>query len=416
MGVARWRFAGREAGSEVHALKVLMVIERYLPIWGGAENQLRQLCPNLLDAGCDITIMTRRWSENMPQSETIDGVPVKRVGLPIKGLAGTVCFVLALLWQLLRQGRKFDVIHSHGAAALGALCSLAARLSGSRNMSKIATAGRIPKLRGNLVGRVLLFLFKRSDAVVCLSHEIYDELMAIGIAPDRIAWIPNSVDVARFKPGLADARLRWRRARGFGESDLVVVFCGRLVARKGPDVLLEAWQPLTERHPNVRLLLLGDGRDQPDSIVDRLHQIVARWPVQDVIFEGAVDKPEDYLAVADIFVLPSFKEGAPNALLEAMAAGLATVSSKIGGVEDLVADGETGLMFPAGDASALTKTLSGLIEDRKRRNEIGAAARRHVMDQFSVAAIAQCYIDAYKLLMDNRRVGANICDPAAKKI
>lgn len=393
-----------------------MVIERYFPIWGGAENQLRQLCPKLFDAGCEITIMTRRWSKNMPHTETIDGVLVKRVGLPIEGRIGAACFALTLLWRLLRQRRKLDVIHSHGAAALGAVCSLAARLSGSRNMAKIATAGRIPELRRSLAGRLLLFLFKRSDAVVCLSREIYDELTAIGIAPDRIACIPNPVDAARFKPAPADARARWRRARGFGESDLVVVFAGRLVARKGPDVLLDAWRPVAERFPSARLLILGSGSGQPDSIEDGLHETVARRRIRGVVFEGAVREPEAYLAVADIFVLPSFREGAPNALLEAMAAGLATVSSRIGGVEDLVADGETGLMFPAGDTHALTEALSGLMEDPKRRRDIGTASRRHAMDNFSVSTIAQRYIDAYKLLVDNRRVSASLRTPASTKI
>lgn len=393
-----------------------MVIERYLPIWGGAENQLRQLCPKLFDAGCEITIMTRRWSKNMPETETIDGVLVKRVGLPIQGRIGAACFALTLLWRLLQQRRKPDVIHSHGAAALGALCSLAARLSGSRNMAKIATAGRITELRESLAGRLMLFLLKRSDAIVCLSHEIYDELMAIGIAPDRIACIPNSVDAARFKPGSADIRTRWRLARGFGDSDLVVVFAGRLVARKGPDVLLEAWRPVTERYPSARLLILGSGNDQPDSIEDRLHEMVAQRKIRGVVFEGAVSEPEAYLAVADIFVLPSFREGAPNALLEAMTAGLPTVSSRIGGVEDLVVDGETGLMFPAGDARALTEALSGLIENPKRRRDIGTASRRHAMDNWSVAVIAHRYIDAYKMLIDNRRVNASMHAPASTKI
>jgi len=262
----------------------------------------------------------------------------------------------------------------------------------------------------------MLFLLKRSDAIVCLSHEIYDELMAIGIAPDRIACIPNSVDAARFKPGSADIRTRWRLARGFGDSDLVVVFAGRLVARKGPDVLLEAWRPVTERYPSARLLILGSGNDQPDSIEDRLHEMVAQRKIRGVVFEGAVSEPEAYLAVADIFVLPSFREGAPNALLEAMTAGLPTVSSRIGGVEDLVVDGETGLMFPAGDARALTEALSGLIENPKRRRDIGTASRRHAMDNWSVAVIAHRYIDAYKMLIDNRRVNASMHAPASTKI
>ena len=181
-------------------------------------------------------------------------------------------------------------------------------------------------------------------------------------------------------------------------------------------MLLKAWRPLTERYPNARLLILGSGRDQPDSVEEDLREMVVQRRIRGVSFEGAVGKPEDYLAAADIFVLPSFEEGSPNALLEAMAAGLATVSSKIGGVEDLLAEGETGLMFPAGDAPALTDALSRLMENSQWRHDIGAASRRHVADNFSVALIAQCYIDAYRRLVDNRRVSAGMCDPASTKI
>lgn len=392
-----------------------MVIERYLPVWGGAENQLRQLCPRLVDAGCEMTIVTRRWSRNMAVTELIDGVPVRRVGLPLKGWFGTAYFVLALFWYLLREGPRFEVIHSHGAAMLGALCRVAATLTGLRNMAKITTAGRISKLSGSLPGRLTLALFKRSDAIVCLSREIYDEISAINVTPDRIACIPNAVVVERFKPGSAESRRQWRHEHGFGEQDPVIVFSGRLVSRKGPDVLLEAWRHTVDRHPDAQLLLLGSGRDQPDSIEHRLRRTVEETSLRNVAFEGSVDAPEDYLAIADVFVLPSFREGFPNALLEAMAAGLATVSSRIGGVVDLVTDGETGLMFPTGDATALAKGLISLVEDPKRRREIGLKARSHVVENYSIETITQRYVCAYRSLVENRRVDEGIRYTASRK-
>ena len=124
-------------------MKVLMVIERYSPIWGGAENQLRELCLHLVQNACEVSVVTRRWEWGMPARDLVDGVPVRRVGLSLGNIHGSLAFAVALFWYLLKHGRKTDIIHSHGAAALGGLCTLAARLTGSRCVAKIATAGRI---------------------------------------------------------------------------------------------------------------------------------------------------------------------------------------------------------------------------------------------------------------------------------
>ncbi len=98
-----------------------------------------------------------------------------------------------------------------------------------------------------------------------------------------------------------------------------------------------------------------------------------------------------------------------------MAAGLATVSSRIGGVVDLVNDGETGLMFPTGDATALAKGLISLVEDPKRRREIGLKARSHVVENYSIEIITQRYVCAYRSLVENRRVDEGIRYTASRK-
>lgn len=397
-------------------MKVLMVIERYSPIWGGAENQLQQLCSHLVRNGCDVSVVTRRWESNMPSRDLVDGVPVRRVGLMFSSIGGNLAFSAALFWYLLRHGRNTDIIHSHGAAVLGGLCTLAARLTGSRCVVKIATAGRIPKLEGTVLGRSVLALFKRADFIVCLSEEIRVELGQIGVSENRIVRLPNAVDTDRFQPFSPERRRDWRRDRGIRVRDPLVVFSGRLVPRKGAGVLLEAWPQVTARHPDAQLVLLGDGRGQADSVEEALRRKVEHEGIANVTFGGATGRPEDFLGAADVLVLPSFKEGFPNALLEAMAAGMATVSSRIGGVVDLVVDGDTGLVVPPGDADALADCISFLLASPGVRREMGERARSQVLETYTCSKIFAKYHMIYSLLERVEPVSDGSGDPTIKKI
>lgn len=382
-------------------MKVLMVIDRYFPIWGGAENQLRQLSKRLLDLGCHVTVVTRRWKESMLSRDCIDGIPVVRVGWPGTSLIATLGYILSLMYYLLRKRKAINVIHTHGAAALGALGSFAARITGLPNIAKIATAGRIPELTVNLPGQLILNLLKSSYAIICMSEEIRRELIAINTSPQRIVYITNGVDVNRFQPAPESKRHEWRIARGFSSDTPIAVFSGRLVPRKGIDVLVAAWHQVADLHPSAQLFILGSGADQPDSIENQVKSEVIEKGITNVTFVKDSPAIESYLNIADIFVFPSRKEGLPNALLEAMASGLATISSDIGGVVDLIKDDETGLLFPYGDVEALSDHIIELLNDPYKQKRLGARARQHVLSHYSFKQIAQQYIELYMDVMNS---------------
>lgn len=381
-------------------MKVLMLIDRYAPIWGGAENQLRQLSQRLASMGCNITIVTRRWKKEYASVSRIDGIPVVRIGTPGFGLFPTVVYGFALFSFLLNKYPRIDIVHTHGAAALGAVGWLAARITHARNVSKIATAGRIPLLQKNLPGRMILSIFKSSDAIVCMSEEINEELISIGVSSSKILKIPNAVDINRFKRLSDDERKKWRRERGFGENDPVILFSGRFVYRKGLDILIRIWPSIVASFPTTRLILLGSGDNQPDSIENNIVDKIHREQIVNVHIEGETNSPESYLGVADIFAFPSRKEGFPNALLEAMAAGLAVVGFNIGGVTDLVQDGRTGLLASTENASEFRDKLIYLLGKPSEKKMIGDAARRHVEHNFPFETISRRYFHAYKKLTE----------------
>lgn len=372
--------------------KILMVTERYLPVWGGAENQLRQLIPYLVEAGHSVTIVTRRWRRNMAKSERIDGVPLVRLGIPGANPIATLVFVFHLFVYLLLSGRRYDCYHSHGVVKMGVLCRIGTWVTGAKNVAKIATAGKVKPLQEKALGRLMLKIFKQSDAVVCMTEEIRRELELVGLEEQRVACIPNGVDCNKFRrENDEEKRQLFRRNLGMPESAKVVLFTGRLVRRKGVDILVEAWGQLEKSTTGLYLLILGSGTDQDDSVEAELKKLKNTLGLNRLIFLGASDSPELFLANSDIFVFPSRQEGFPNALMEAMAAELAVIVTRIGGNVDLVDENENGFFFEKDNVQELIVCVKNNYLNNGELRRIGLAARKKMMETYSFDFVSGYY-------------------------
>ena len=376
-------------------MRVLMLTERYYPIWGGAENQLRQLIPRLVYHGCRVEVVTRRWKRNMPRYDFVDNIPVFRIGLPGYGTASTLLFVLSLICFLISRGRGADIIHSHGAVAMGVVGKVASTLNGNKNIAKIASAGRISSLKSKIFGRLLINLFRKSDGIICMTNEIYNELKSIRIPSKSIYHIPNAVDTKRFYCLSGKEHSELKTKIGFGQHNPVFIFSGRIIRGKGLRLLLESWPMIIDYEPNARLIIIGSGIGQSNSIEYLLKRKVTIEELKNIYFLGETELPETFLSIADIFLFPSRKEGFPNALLEAMACGIAIIASDIGGVTELISDGKTGILFPAGDRKILVEKIIYLLKNPMIKNKIGKQARKHVLDCYPFDKIAKRYFETY---------------------
>jgi glycosyltransferase involved in cell wall biosynthesis len=157
-----------------------------------------------------------------------------------------------------------------------------------------------------------------------------------------------------------------------------VIAVGRLSAEKGHAKLLEAFQPLAARFPDWELVIHGEGSERP-----RLEQLAAHLGVGErVTLPGWSKDVESVLREADLFVLPSRYEGFPNALLEAMAAGVASISFDCdSGPREIIRNGIDGLLVPPGDVTALTQAMASLMSDEANRRQLASQARS-VVERF----------------------------------
>jgi glycosyltransferase involved in cell wall biosynthesis len=231
------------------------------------------------------------------------------------------------------------------------------------------------------------------QAVVAISEGVRAMLIASGVDPARIHLVPSGVEAERFALG-AGARAAARARHAIDPDAFVLVAVGALETRKGHDVLLDAIALRAD--PRVHVLVAGEGALRAD-LEARRHALGLDERVR---FLGRVDDVPTLLAAADALVMPSRQEGLGVAALEAMAAGLPVVASRVGGLPDAVTDGVTGFLVPAEDPRALAAAIDRLAGDPALARRLGAEAAAAVRARFTMAAMAEATHAVYRNVMD----------------
>ena len=226
-----------------------------------------------------------------------------------------------------------------------------------------------------------------ADRVVCVSHSLRDSAISMGVVSEDKAVVlaggsGNGVDASgRFDPSAhASARDEVRAAWGVDEQTVVAGFVGRLANEKGIRELVQAAALLAETAPSLRIALVGDV-DERDPVGRGLLEQIAASP--NLIRVQATPLIERAYAGFDLLVLPTYREGLPNVLLEAAAMALPVVATRVTGCVDVVRDGETGLLVSARDGAALAAAIGRYVADPELRLRHGAAARALVSERFA---------------------------------
>ncbi|CAN5870420.1 hypothetical protein BH23ACT10_BH23ACT10_36600 [soil metagenome] len=284
------------------------------------------------------------------------------------------------------RARGVAAVDAHGVAAQ--LWGLAgARLAGVPRRvvtvhSEYGAEQGAGSLRGVAYETVLRTTRLTATDWIAVSPGVRDDLTRLGLPAQRITIVRSGVDAARtpLPPG---RRAAARRDLGYHPDHLVTAVVGRLHDGKGHRVLLEAFAAVAERLPQLRLLLVGDGPERTN-----LQRLTDRLGLTDrVAFTGFRTDIAHLLALADGFCLPTDRsEGLPYALLEAAAAGLPAIATRLGAVPAVFTDGENALLVAPGDRAALARALLEL-RDPALRGRLGTAARTMARRQLSVAAM-----------------------------
>ncbi|HKY54944.1 MAG TPA: glycosyltransferase family 4 protein [Anaerolineales bacterium] len=300
------------------------------------------------------------------------------------------------LWRLLVLliRERFDVVETftHDSNLLGLPFAWLTRVP-----VRIAThRGKIeafPRWRQVLHG--VLINIGIAQTLIAVSDQTRKQAIEEGIWESRITVIPNAV-----KPldtSLVN-RTAARKDLGLNEDDIFLLSIGRLTYQKGHEFLIQAMSKVVSRFPNAKAGICGDGPLRPQLEA----QIREARLSNHVKLLGAWEDISPLLASAEIFILPSRWEGLSRALMEAMAAGLPVIASKVDGIKDLITDGMNGLLVPSEDAEALAKSILQLIDNAEMRKRIAAAGQAHVLQVHSMEDMCRKYYDLMLGLLQQR--------------
>ena len=315
-------------------------------------------------------------------SRDLDRNGIPHYVLHRKGLEAAV---FRRLFAVIRNN-GIDVVHTHHFTQLF-FAALPARLAGARI---IHTEHEFFSYREATMARTLLGpLLRLCERMTVVGPGVADYFTGtLGIPRDRIAVIPNGVDLAAFD---ADRELA-RRDLGLEAEEMVLGTVGRLEPEKDQATLIDVFQRIRRTYPRSRLLIAGTG-----SLSEQLHAHAVRVGAADrTLFLGYRRDVARLLAAMDVFVLPSLREGLPISLIEAMAARRAVVASDIGSVKDLIRDRENGLVAPAGDTAAFTAAVEALLASPNLREQLAREARRTTEASYSLPAVVRTYADLYR--------------------
>ncbi|NOT35686.1 MAG: glycosyltransferase, partial [Candidatus Eisenbacteria bacterium] len=329
-------------------IRVLYVVNNFVA--GGAERHLLELWSRLDRDRFELAIACFERRGQFTVAVGALGWPVHDLGMSSRIYGPSGWRGLLRLVNLVRDWRP-DVIHGYlfgpnlFAALAGRLCGVRAVVVSKRNMDEFETPRQVAVQR---------LAHRLATHVVAVSRAVGESSVALGVARERVTVIPNGVDVDRFGNGAIE-----RSALGLKGVAPVIGSVGCLAVRKDQGMLLEALALLTREGQPFEAVLIGDGPER-----ERLERQAHTLGLDDrVHFLGERPDVERLLPALDVFVLSSREEGIPNALLEAMAAGRASIATAVGGTPEVMQDGRTGWLVPARDPAALARALASALAD-----------------------------------------------------
>ena len=350
-------------------------------LYGGAA-QVGYLLEGLTGRGVDNVLLC-------PSGSELDAAaPAALVrALPMRGELD-VSLLPRLVGELKRA--KPDLVHVHSRRGADLYGGIAAALAGIPAVLTRRVDSHDPALLARLK-------YRPYRAVVALSRAIERQLLDVGVARERVVLIPSGVDTQKYRPD-ASARERLQAAFALPSDALVVGVVAQLIVRKRHSWLFSLLPELVREWPQIKVLCFGRG-----PLERRLRaELAERGLARHVTLAGFRADLPALMPGFDLLVHPAAREGLGLALLEAASAGVPVVACAVGGVPDVIVDGETGVLVPRGDAGALARALRALLAASDERLRLGAAARRYVERRFEIGAVVAAHHSLYTRALGER--------------
>jgi|GEM_PF-522779 len=380
---------GTHSPDRPHQIRLLCAVDSRFPGLGGAESQALKLAIALRDRGVVVEFVTPRVLKSQSLSETFHGFTVNRVDYPHVRWVGSLILMAYFARYLLKNKHRFDAVHVHITHLLAASAGFSRRWSGLPVTTKISG---FYEFEGGVLDqrkryRPLNFLLrmglKKVDYVQTISEQTRKKLLEAGFRDEQIRFIPNGIDTSIDPVKMAKPDC------------LTIGYCGRLREVKGVHVLLDAFAKARKSRPaaNLRLVIAGSG-ETADALAAQADSLGIS---QHIEWLGLIEDTQQFFRCLDIYVQPSFAEGLPNSVMEAMVEQQPVIASDIGGNNDLVEHELSGLLFPVGDAGQLALQIERMIDEPELRQTVSAKGRELMVQRFGFDQVVDQLMELYRV-------------------
>ena len=383
-------------------MTVLHIITRL--ILGGAQQNTIASCKDQVERGHQVTLAYGPiyGPEGSLVKEALgNGAELVRISslrrsiLPIHDLR---CY-----WDLRRLIRKVrpDIVHTHSSKAgiVGRAAAWHEHVPGViHTIHGLAFHDRQPALVHQAYVMAERWASRRCHRIIGVAQAMCDSFAERGIGrTEQFCVIPSGIDVRRFESS-TKSRDEIRRELGLAMDTPVIAVVARLDALKGQEDLIDILPGLLQTHPNIHLLLIGDGfyRSSLEAKIQR-HDLADKITLTGLVSPQRV---VDLLHAVELMALPSYQEGSPRTLAQALAAGCAIVGYDVGGIPEICVDGKTGRLVTVGDREALREAIRWLLDHPQVRQTMVAAGRQLVRERFDVHNMVQRIEDVYRNVLE----------------
>ena len=392
-------------------LRILMVTGAYFPEISAGGLQSRAVAREIAKRA-DVRVLTTSTDASLAPHETIDSTRVSRIYVDVKSRASRARATVRMLFEMLRIIPVVDLIHVQGYSSKNILLAMVARMFRRPIVLHLQTAMHDEPSVVAAQGRLAWWAFATADHYLSVSPGLTEHYLAAGLPSDRIQQAPNGVDAERFRPATPGERMALRTALGLPLDRPLVLFVGVMSQDKQPHVLFDAWLQL-QRDPALRSTLVLVGATSPrqfeadQGLAEDIRRRADEAGCGDrVIFVPPTNQIHDYFRAADVYAMPSIREGLPIALLEAMACGLPCVASRLPGATDvMIEDDVNGRLVPPQDTAALASALGTVIANPDAAARMGAAARRTVEERYTMQRVADIWLATYLRVLKEAPAG-----------
>lgn len=361
---------------------------------GGAEKQLFELVTRLDVERFEPMVCSLKPSGPVGEALQARGIPFFSLDMPdaggLRGMAVTMRSVYRLL--MLVAALSPDILHTFlfRANQIGRFVAL---VQGTPVICAVRTQEMEKQFHHTCDSKTSFMV----DHYTANSEGVREfTITKSRLKPENITTIANGIDMEPFRGSRCDSELK--KSLGLAPEHRVITAVGRLRKEKGYPFLLTAFKGVVEEWPDTRLLIAGEGEEEA-SLKQHARELGI---AEKIVFAGLRTDIPAILALSEIFVLSSLWEGMPNAVLEAMAAGRPVVATRVGGVPELVVEGETGLTVPPSDAAALRQALLSMLKDSERARLMGEKGRERAEKHFDIRLTVRKTEELYMKVLEGR--------------